>query len=259
MTQTFWLGALLTRRELSARYRGTALGVLWPFLYSGLLLTMFTLVFSFILKVRWSLGADARPSEGALMIFAGLVPYLFLAEVLTRSITCITAVPNFVKKVRFPLLLLPVVVVSSAAVLAIVNTLILLGAVLVLWHEFFTTALLLPLLFVPLTFLGFGLALFCSTLGVFFRDLAQASPLIAQLLMFLAPVCYPMSIVPPIFVGAIRLNPLTWFVNTFRDLVLDGRFFSLAQWGLQTALCLAFALFGLFFFNRTRRSFADLL
>ena len=124
------------------------------------------------------------------MIFAGLVPYLFLAEVLTRSITCITAVPNFVKKVRFPLLLLPVVVVSSAAVLAIVNTLILLGAVLVLWHEFFATALLLPLLFVPLTFLGFGLALFCSTLGVFFRDLLMDFSRNARTIPSLQ-FCYP--------------------------------------------------------------------
>src|SRR4051794_44919 len=116
MTQRIWLGLVLTRRELSQRYRGTILGTFWPFLYAGLLLAMFTFVFSFILKVRWSLGEEARPNEGALMIFAGLVPYLFIAEVLTRSSTCITSVPNFVKKIRFPLSLLPIVVVNSALV-----------------------------------------------------------------------------------------------------------------------------------------------
>lgn len=259
MAQQFWLGLILTRRELSQRYRGTALGVLWPFLYAGLLLAMFTFVFSLVLKVRWSLDGNARPNEGALMIFAGMVPYLFLAEVLTRSTTCITSVPNFVKKVRFPLALLPGVVVSSAATLAFVNTLMLLGAVLILWHDLSATALLLPLLFVPLTLLALGLAFFFSALGVFFRDLSQASPLMAQLLMFLAPVCYPMSIIPPVFANAIRWNPLTWFVTTYRDLALDGHVPSLTEWSMQTILCFAFALIGFVFFIRTRRSFADLL
>lgn len=259
MAQIFWLGLILTRRELSQRYRGTALGALWPFIYAGLLLAMFTFVFSLVLKVRWSIGGDMRPNEGALMIFAGLVPYLFLAEVITRSTTCITSVPNFVKKVRFPLMLLPCVVVSSAAALAFVNTLILLGAVLIIWHDISSTILLLPLLFVPLTLLALGLAFFFSALGVFFRDIAQASPLIAQLLMYLAPVCYPISIIPPVFADAIKWNPLTWFVTTFRDLALDGRILSMTEWSMQTILCFAFALIGFIFFSRTRRSFADLL
>src|SRR5512147_1304984 len=95
----------LTKRDLAQRYRGTVLGALWPFLYSGLLLILFTFVFSVILKIRWSAGADTRPSHGALSIFAGMVPYLLIAEVLTRAPTCISGVPNFVKKVRFPLLI----------------------------------------------------------------------------------------------------------------------------------------------------------
>lgn len=259
MAQKFWLALILTRRELSQRYRGTALGALWPFLYSGLLLAMFTFVFSFVLKVRWSLVGNERPYEGALMIFAGLVPYLFLAEVLTRSTTCITSVPNFVKRVRFPLALLPGVVVSSAATLAFVNTLILLGAVLILWHDVSATVLLLPLLFVPLAFLALGIAFFFGALGVFFRDLSQVSPLLAQLLMYLAPVCYPMSLIPPVFADAIAWNPLTWFVNTFRGLALEGHVLSLSEWTMQTLLCFVFALLSFFFFGRTRRSFADLL
>jgi lipopolysaccharide transport system permease protein len=259
MTQTLWLGLVLTRRELSQRYRGTVLGALWPFVYSGLLLAMFTFVFSLVLKVRWSVGDDVRPNEGALMIFTGLVPYLFIAEVVTRSATCITAVPNFVKKVRFPLWLLPAIVVSSALVLAGINSLILIGAVGALWREVPATVLMLPLMFLPLAAVGLGFAFLFGALGVFFRDLSQVSPLLAQGLMFLAPVCYPASAVPPAFATAIQLNPLTWFVTAFRNLALDGRVVTFTDWTWHTLLCVVFAIVGFVFFQRTRRSFADLL
>ncbi|MGC0389256.1 ABC transporter permease [Bradyrhizobium sp. USDA 241] len=259
MTQTLWLGFVLTRRELSQRYRGTVLGPLWPFLYAGLLLAMFTFVFSLVLKVRWSPADEVRPNEGALMIFAGLVPYLFIAEVLTRSATCITGVPNFVKKIRFPLALLPMVVVNSALVLAAINALILVGAVGLIWHAVPGTVLMLPMLFVPLAALGLGLAFLFGVLGVFFRDLAQVSPLLAQLAMFLAPVCYPTSAVPPAFATIIELNPITWFVTAFRNLVLDGLALPIGDWAVHSLACLVFALAAFAFFQRTRRSFADLL
>lgn len=259
MAQTLWLGLTLTRRDLAQRYRGTVLGALWPFLYSGLLLTMFTFVFSLVLKVRWSVGDASRPNEGALMIFSGLVPYLFIADVLTRSSSCITAVPNFVKKVRFPLLLLPMVVVNSALVLAAVNTIILLCATMLLWGSVPLTALMLPLLFIPLAAIGLGVAFFFASIGVFLRDLSQVSPLIAQMLMFLAPICYPIEAVPPVFAAAIQLNPVTWFVSMFRDLALDGRAMTLSGWTLHTVACVLFAAAAFAFFQHTRRLFADLL
>ncbi len=258
-SQMLWLGLLLTRRELAQRYRGTALGIIWPFLYSALLLLMFTAVFSVFLKVRWPSGTQSLPGDAALTIFTGMVPYLFLAEVLGRSITCITAVPNFVKKVRFPIVLLPIVVVSSALMLALVNALILVGAVLALRHTVPATVLLVPLLAFPLVLLALAIAVLLSALGVFFRDLAQASPLIAQALLFLAPVCYPLSAVPEAFSKAIAANPLTWFVTALRGLVLEGRAFAVDEWFLQTALYALLALLALAFFQRVRRSFADLL
>ena len=257
--QLWWLFTSLTRRDLAQRYRGTALGSLWPFLYAAILLAVFTFVFSVILKVRWSTGEDVRPSEGALMIFAGLVPFLFVSEVLIRAPTCVSAVPNFVKKVRFPLTLLPAVVVASAGLLAVINSLILFLAVLLLWSHAPATVALLPLIYLPLALLGLGLAFMLASLGVFFRDLAQITPLLAQLAMFLAPVCYPASIVPPAFAGLVALNPLTWFVAAFRDLALDGRIPSATEWLTQTLVWSVFALVGLAFFWKTRRMFADLM
>jgi lipopolysaccharide transport system permease protein len=257
--QLWWLFTSLTRRDLAQRYRGTALGSLWPFLYAATLLAVFTFVFSVILKVRWSTGDDARPSEGALMIFAGLVPFLFISEVLIRAPLCIAAVPNYVRKVRFPLALLPMVVVGSAGLLALVNALILVLAALFLWSYAPATVALLPLVYLPLVLLGLGLAFLLASLGVFFRDLAQITPLLAQLVMFLAPVCYPLSIVPPAFANLVGWNPLTWFLKAFRDLALDGRIPPATEWLVQTLLWLVFALVGLAFFWKTRRMFADLM
>ncbi|TYL85915.1 ABC transporter permease [Bradyrhizobium cytisi] len=259
MTQTLWLGFMLTQRDLAQRYRGTVLGLLWPFLYSGLLLSMFTFVFSLVLNVRWSAGTEGRPNEGALMIFAGLVPYLFVAEVLTRSATCITSAANFVKKVRFPLSLLPIVVVNSALVLAAINALILVAAVGLLWGVVPPTVLILPLIFMPLAALGLGVAFLFATLGVFFRDLSQLAPLLAQLLMFFAPVCYPASAVPPAFATVLELNPLTWFVTAFRNVVLDAEVMAPGEWVSHSTGCVLFALATFALFQRTRRSFADLL
>ncbi|MGY3581613.1 lipopolysaccharide transport system permease protein [Bradyrhizobium sp. USDA 4341] len=259
MAQTLWLGLMLTRRDLSQRYRGTVLGLLWPFLYAGLLLAMFTFVFSLVLKVRWSPGEGGRPNEGALMIFAGLVPYLFIAEVMTRSASSITTAPNLVKRVRFPLALLPTVVVNSALVLAAINALILITAVGILWQDVPVTVLMLPLIFLPLAAFGLGVAFLLGTLGVFFRDLSQLSPLLAQLLMFLAPVCYPASAVPEAFTTVVELNPVTWFVTQIRKLVLDGEVVALGDWASHSFFCVLFAFATFAFFQRTRRSFADLL
>ena len=258
--QYLWLGVTLTRRDLAQRYRGTVLGAIWPFLYAALLLAVFTFVFSVVLKVRWSGGQDSHPGFGALMIFAGMVPYLFVSEILVRAPAAIVSMPNFVKKIRFPLPLLPKIVVLSALIVMAINSTILLVAIALTGHGPGPRALLLPLAFVPLLLMGTGLSLLLAALGVFFRDLTQFAPLLAQLLMFLAPVCYPADAVPPAFQAVLGWNPLTWFVDTFRALLLDASPVPAAtQWLAQLAGWTAFALLGYWFFRRTQRMFADLL
>ncbi len=259
VAQYWWLGLSLTRRELAQRYKETALGALWPFLYGALLLAVFTFVFSVVLRVRWNPGGDAGPAEGAMMIMGGLVPYLFVAEAMTRAPSAIVSVPNFVKKIRFPLALLPAVAVASAAAILAINTALLAAAAGVFGGGLHASALGLPLVIVPLIFFALGIAYFFSSLGVFFRDLMQISPLLAQLLMFLAPVCYPPTAVPEAFGTVIHWNPITWFVNGYRAVLLDGH---LPPWpGIlgQFVLWGAFAVLGWWFFQRTRRMFGDLL
>lgn len=259
LAQHWWLGLSLTRRDLAQRYKETALGALWPFLYGALLLAVFTFVFSVVLRVRWNPGGDAGPAEGAMMIMGGLVPYLFIAEVMTRTPTAIVSVPNFVKKIRFPLALLPAVAVASAGVILGINTMLLAGAAALFGDGLGMSIVGLPLVIAPLILLALGVAYFFSALGVFFRDLAQISPLLSQLIMFLAPVVYPPTAVPDAFRTVIHWNPITWFVNGYRAVLLEGRVPALSGVVEQVLLWGVFALLGWWFFQRTRRMFGDLL
>ncbi|MCO5118474.1 MAG: ABC transporter permease [Burkholderiaceae bacterium] len=259
LAQHWWLGLSLTRRDLAQRYKETALGALWPFLYGALLLAVFTFVFSVVLRVRWNPGGEAGPAEGAMMIMGGLVPYLFVAETMTRTPTAIVSVPNFVKKIRFPLALLPAVAVASATVILGINTTLLAAAVAVFGDGLSLSVLGLPLIVAPLVLFALGIAYFFSALGVFFRDLAQFSPLLAQLIMFLAPVCYPPTAVPDAFRNVIHWNPITWFVDGYRATLLEGRMPVWSGVVEQILLWAVFALLGWLFFQRTRRMFGDLL
>lgn len=259
LAQHWWLGLSLTRRDLAQRYKETALGALWPFLYGALLLAVFTFVFSVVLRVRWNPGGDAGPAEGAMMIMGGLVPYLFVAETMTRAPSVIVSVPNFVKKIRFPLALLPAVAVASATVILGINTLLLAAAAAVFGEGLGLSVLGLPFVIVPLLLFALGVAYFFSALGVFFRDLAQFSPLLAQLIMFLAPVCYPPTAVPEAFRNVVQWNPITWFVDGYRAVLLEDRFPAWSGVLEQTVLWAVFAVLGWLFFQRTRRMFGDLL
>jgi len=259
LSKFWWLTYSLTERDLAQRYRGTALGKIWPFLYAAMLLAVFTFVFSIVLKVRWNSEENSGSAFGALMIFAGLVPHLFLSEVLSRAPASVSSMPNFVKKIRFPLPVLPSVVVLSSMALLLVNIIILCGAILISGTSLDAKALLLPALLLPLALCGIGLSMFLASIGVFFRDLSQITPLLSQLLMFLAPVCYPAESVPPAFQRLLEWNPLTWFVNTLRALLLHGQVPELSSWLIQILAWSIFAIVGYAFFCRTQRMFADLL
>lgn len=255
-----WLVGSLIRRDVEQRYRGTFLGMVWPLVYAALLLGIYTFVFSVVMRVQWPSAGPAPPAtHAALMIFAGLIPFMFVADVFSRAPFTVLAVPNLVRKVRFPLALLPLVTTGSSGVFAIVNSAVLLVAVAATQGSLPASALLLPAFFVPLGLMALGFAYFFAALGVFFRDLGQLTPLLAQVMMFLAPVVYPAELVPPALRELLGWNPITWFSITIRELVLLGRVPAPGSWLAATAVWAAFALAGGLFFRRTRRMFADLV
>jgi lipopolysaccharide transport system permease protein len=258
MTQDLWLIWELTKRELSQRYRGTLLGAFWPVLYAGLFLGIFSFVFTFVLRVRWaSPGEQANLSTAALMIFCGMVPYVYLAEILGRSPTLVLNAPNLVKRVRFPIHVIPIVNANVGLFVCLINTALLLGFGLGTSRASPWAVAIMPLLLVPLYLFGLGISWLLSSITVFFRDVAQIAPVIVQVMMFMAPVFYPRSAIPPQFEPFFAMNPLTYFVDAFRA-ALDGGF-DLRLWLLMVLVHAAIAGLGRAIFQRLQPAFGDLL
>jgi lipopolysaccharide transport system permease protein len=250
----------LTRRDFLVRYQGTVLGVCWPLAYSLLNLLIFAFAFALVLRVRWPAAANGTTQiPSILMIFCGLIPYFFIAEVVVRAPTVIVGSPNYVKKVKFPLELLPVTVVNVGLLLLVVNLFILILSARVAAGIFSASVFLFPIILLPFFLLAVGLSWLLAAIGVFFRDVAQIMPLFTQVLMFTAPVCYPREAVPNQWQALLGLNPLTYFVQALRDIALLGTGVNWPAWLTQVIVGSLVCFLGYTVFARTRYDFADLL
>jgi len=249
----------LTRREIEGRYRGSFLGTFWSFLSPLMLLAIYAFVGGVVLRLRWPDSPAGGLGEFALMLFAGLVAYNVFSECFSRAPGLIVAVPSYVKKVVFPLEVLPLSVLGSALFHGLVSLTALLVFTAVRRGGLPWTVLLLPLAVVPLALLSLGLSWFLASIGVFFRDLGYAAPLLLQVAFFATPIMYPVEIVPAQFRVLVRFNPLAWTVETLRNLIFRGvppHLWGLAAW---TAASAALMLLGYAWFMKTRKGFADVM
>lgn len=248
----------LVIREVLGRYRGATFGVFWAFFSPLLMLTVYTFVFGTIFKARWTPGSESR-SEFALALFIGLIVFNLLSECLTRAPHLIITNPNYVKKVVFPLEILPVVTLGAALFHAAVS--------LVVWLAFYTlakgappvTVLWLPIVIAPFLLLVLGLSWFLASLTVFVRDIAQMIGLLMTVLMFMSPVFYPASALPASVRGLFNANPLTPTIEMVRGVMLWGQAPSAGQMAYTTVVGLVAAYLGFRWFQKTRRGFADVL
>lgn len=252
----------MIQREVVGRYRGSVMGLLWSLLTPLLMLAVYTFVFSVVMKARWS-GADGALAESraqfAILLFAGLIVHGLFAEVVNRAPGLVLANMNFVKRVVFPLEVLPVVIAGAALFHMAVSMVVLLGAVLVATGSIPWTALLFPLLLAPLLMLTLGAAWMLASLGVYMRDVGQVVGLLTTMLLFVSPVFFPITAVPEFFRPWMHLNPLTFAIEQSRALLIFGQ---LPSWGGLLAYTVAagvFAWAGFAWFQKTRKGFADVL
>jgi lipopolysaccharide transport system permease protein len=247
-----------TRREVAGRYKGSVLGVFWSLVNPLLLLGVYTFVFGVVFKSRW------RPTstdhfEFAVVMFVGLISHSLLAECINRAPNLIVNNTNLVKRVIFPLRALAWVTVGTALFHLAVASIILVCAVVLWQHTIPVTALLAPVILIPYMLAIVGAVWALMSLGVYLRDIGQLTGLLASILMFLAPVFYPISSVPARFQPFIYLNPLTFIIEQLRDVIVWGRG---PNWiGLLIYLVVGYliAWIGLWCFERTRSGFADVL
>lgn len=252
----------MARREVVGRYRGSALGLAWSFFNPVLMLAVYTFVFSVVFNARWGdavSGAAQSRTEFAIVLFVGMIVHGLFSEVLNRAPGLVLANQNFVKRVVFPLEILPVVSLVAALFHSLVSLLVLLAAFLVFNGHVYWTALVAPLVLLPLVVLTLGLAWILCSLGVFLRDVGQTIGLATTVLMFLAPVFYPIQALPPAFRPWMMANPLTFIIEQMRDVLVWGRlpyWTGLAWYSLAAATV---AWLGFAWFQKTRKGFADVL
>ena len=176
-----------------------------------------------------------------------------------RAPTLIINHANFVKKVVFPLHILPLVSLCSALFHFVISCLVLLIAQVVLMGGLKLTALALPIVLIPLFLTTIGVSWFLSALGVYIRDIAQATSLMVTVLTFMSPIFYPLSALPEKLQGWIRLSPITFAVEETRNVVLMGNLPNILAYGEHLALGALIAVCGYFFFQEARKGFADVL
>jgi lipopolysaccharide transport system permease protein len=255
----FALVAQMARRDIIGRYRGSFVGLLWSFFNPLLMLMIYTFVFGVIFKSRWNEQAGVGHFQFATILFAGLNMNSLFTECANRAPTLILENTNFVKKVVFPLETLAWSAIGSALFHLLISTMVLLIIEWMVSGSIPWTVVLFPL--VVACFLPFvaGTIWLLASLGVFLRDLKQATGIITTALMFLAPIMYPKEIIPAQFRDWMYLNPLTLIVEASRDVLI---------WGRQPAweMLAPYALFSAFFawmafawFQRSRKGFADVL
>ncbi|PBC11610.1 ABC transporter permease [Mesorhizobium sp. WSM3859] len=263
LQQDVTLVSMLIRREVVGRYRGSVFGLLWSLLNPLFMLAVYTFVFGVVMKTRWTIpdhpAAAHSTGEFAVVLFCGLIVFQFFAEVISLSPGLIVANANFVKKIVFPIEVLPVVSAGAALFHVAVNLVVLLAFVYGVFGRVPLTVALAPLVFAPFVVFVVGIAWMLASIGVYFRDMGQiVSPLVTAIL-FLSPVFFQRTALPVWLQPWLSLNPLAVPVESLRNVVIFGIPPEWTAFGSYSLVAIVIALFGYHFFQKTRRGFADVL
>ena len=249
----------MTEREVVGRYKGSAMGLAWSFFNPIFLLVVYTFVFSVVFKSRWGVSGNESKTQFAVVLFAGMIIHALFSEVLTRAPGLIISNANYVKKVVFPIEILPVVALGAALFHSLISFGVLLLAFFVFNGYLNWTSIFVPLILLPFLILTMGFAWILASLGVYLRDVGQTVSIITMVLMFLAPVFYPITSLPPQLQFWIMANPLTFVIEQIRAVLIWGHMPEWINLSIYTAVATFIALLGYAWFQKTRMGFADVL
>lgn len=248
----------LVKREVIGRYRGSVLGIFWSFFNPVFMLAVYTFVFSVVFKARWNGSSDSK-TEFALILFAGLIVFNLFAECINRAPSLILANTNYVKKVVFPLEILPWVSLGSALFHTLISIGVWLIAYIILFGLPHVTVLLLPFIFIPFLLFIIGITWGLASLGVYLRDVSQFIGVISTILMFLSPIFYPVTALPEAYRPLLYLNPLTPVIEQTRDVLFWGKIPDMTVLATYSVGAIFVAWMGFVWFQKTRKGFADVL
>ncbi|WP_119717228.1 ABC transporter permease [Cognatilysobacter tabacisoli] len=251
----------LTWQEIVGRYRGSVIGLSWSFLAPLLMLAVYTFVFSVVFGARWNL-PQSQPQDNAqfaVILFAGLAVFNIFADCVNRAPGMIVANTNYVKRVVFPLELLPIIALGNALFHFSASMLVWLVVTVVMLGGIPWTAVLLPIVLFPLALATLGVTWFLASLGVYLRDVSQITSIVVTGLLFLSPIFFPAEAVPPQYRAVVLLNPLGYIVESARRVLIFGELPHGPGLLIAMAAGSAIAWVGFWWFQKTRKGFADVL
>ena len=262
MIASFWrnrkLIKTLAKREVVGRYRGSVMGLMWSFFNPVLMLLVYTFVFSVVFKAKWNSGSDSK-TEFALVLFSGLLVFNLFAECVNRAPTLILSNTNYVKKVVFPLEILPWVILSTSLFHMMVSFIVWLIFYIIFFGQPHLTLLIMPLILIPLIFVTIGITWILASLGVYLRDVSQIVGIMTTTLMFLSPIFYPLSSLPKKYQAILYFNPLTVIIEQTHESLIWGHIPDLFILAVFTCISIVMAWVGFAWFQKTRKGFADVL
>jgi len=248
----------LIKREVLGRYRGSYFGIFWSFFHPLFMLAVYTFVFSVVFQARWSGGSDSK-TEFALMLFAGLMVYNLFSECINRAPAQVISNSNYVKKVVFPLEVLPWAAMGAALFNSCISFIVWLAFYAMFFGIPHVTVLLFPLVIFPLILFTMGLSWALAAIGVYLRDVSQFIGIITTTLLFMSPIFYPVSALPEQYQSLLQLNPLTPIIEQVRSILVLGRVPDVMQYGVCLVVGAIVSWLGFAVFQKTRKGFADVL
>ncbi|MGE3507847.1 MAG: ABC transporter permease [Vicinamibacterales bacterium] len=248
----------LVKRDFIGRYKGSVLGIIWSLFNPLLMLAIYTVVFSVAFTAKWGGGEQSQVSF-AIVLFSGMIIHGFFAECLNRAPGLITTHATYVKKVVFPLELLPWMALLSALLHFLTSLGVLLLFCVVAGVTVKSGVVLLPVILLPLILMTIGLTWVLASLGVYIRDLSQAMGFVSSVTLFVAPIFYPIEALPEAYRDLLVWNPITLPVIQLRDLMLWGKPLRWTDWTISLLAGALVCQIGFWWFQQSRRGFADVL
>lgn len=250
----------LIQRNIESRYKGSLLGIFWSIAQPLIMLSIYTFVFTYVLKSKFGIQIEEdHKGAFAIIMFCGMSVFNIFSEVLNSCTTVITSNQSFVKKVIFPLEILPISQVLTALIFGIIWFFLLFIGSLFILKTASITMLLLPFVLIPLTLLSCGCGYFVASLGVYIRDMPYIINVILQMLFFMTPIFYPISAIPEKYRIVLYLNPLSEIVEQTRALFLYGEMPNWEHIGALWGISIILFFLGLIWFNKTKKGFADVI
>ncbi len=248
----------LVKKDIQQRYQGSVLGMLWSFIAPILMLVIYTFIFSEVFQARWDVDTSDK-YQFALVLFCGLTAFNLVGEVMNRATALIASNTNYVKKVIFPLEMLPVVTTLSALFNCLISFVILIVAKLIIYKNVSPTLYLIFLNLIPLIVMAVGLGLLISAISVYLKDVGNFISLLVNILMYMSPVFFPLSAVPESFRAVCEANPMTYLIENFRNVVIYGKWLDWKYFGISCTVSIVIYWIGKVVFMRAKEGFADVL